>query len=86
MSKKWDYCQSKNNLDMPLGQNISNKMISLHAKFHEFISHKNEDMNLSLFSLLEFCTLDEQELRKFDYMKDVEKPSDQFLGLIVMSH
>ncbi len=61
-------------------------MKRMNAKFHEFISHKNEDMNLSLFSLLEFCTLDEQELRKFDYMKDVEKPSDQFLDLIVMSH
>jgi hypothetical protein len=28
-------------------------------------------MNLSLFSFSEFCTLDEQELRRFDYMKDV---------------
>jgi hypothetical protein len=33
--------------------------------------HKNEDMDLFLFSFLEFCTLDEQELRRFYYMKDV---------------
>jgi hypothetical protein len=33
--------------------------------------HRNEDINLSLFSFPEFCTLDEQELRIFDYMKDV---------------
>jgi hypothetical protein len=46
-------------------------MRNLHARFHEFSIHKNEDMNLSLFSFLEFCTLDEQELRRFYYMKDV---------------
>jgi hypothetical protein len=28
-------------------------------------------MYLSLFSFLEFCTLYKQELRRFDYMKDV---------------
>jgi hypothetical protein len=45
-------------------------MINLHAKFHEFSMYKNEDMELSLFSFLKFCTLDEQELRRFDYIKD----------------
>jgi hypothetical protein len=46
-------------------------MINLHAKFHKFSMYKNEDMELSLFSFLKFCTLDEQELRRFDYIKDV---------------
>jgi hypothetical protein len=56
---------------MPLDEHIWNEMRNLHARFHEFSIHKNEDMNLSLFSFLEFCTLDEQELRRFYYMKDV---------------
>jgi hypothetical protein len=33
--------------------------------------HRNDDMNLSLFLFSEFCTLEEQELRRFDYIKDV---------------
>jgi hypothetical protein len=33
--------------------------------------HRNEDMKLYLFSFPEFCTLDEQELRRFNYMKDI---------------
>jgi hypothetical protein len=33
--------------------------------------HRNDDMNLSLFLFSGFCTLEEQELRRFDYMKDI---------------
>jgi hypothetical protein len=43
----------------------------MHAKFHEFRNHRDEDMNLSLFSFSEFCTLEEQELGRIVYMKDV---------------
>jgi hypothetical protein len=44
---------------------------NMHAKFHEFRMHKNDDMNLYLFSFPKFCTLDKQELRRLDYIKDV---------------
>jgi hypothetical protein len=40
-------------------------MSNMHAKCHEFSMHRNDDMNLSLFSFFEFCTLEEQELRGF---------------------
>jgi hypothetical protein len=40
-------------------------MRNMHAKCHEFSMHRNDDMNLSLFSFFEFCTLEEQELRGF---------------------
>jgi hypothetical protein len=33
--------------------------------------HINDDMNLSLILFSEFYTLEKQELRRFDYMKDV---------------
>jgi hypothetical protein len=33
-----------------------------HVMFQEFIMYRDEDMNLSLFSFYEFCTLEEQEL------------------------
>jgi hypothetical protein len=51
---------------MPLGEHIRNGMKSMHAKFHEFSMHKDVDMNLSLFLLSEFCTLEEQEFRRFN--------------------
>jgi hypothetical protein len=56
---------------MPLGEHIRNEMRNMHAKCHEFSIHRNDDMDLSLFSFTEFCTLEEQELRIFDYMKDL---------------
>jgi hypothetical protein len=59
------------NLSMPLGYHIRNEMRNMHAKFHEFGMHRNKDMNLSLFSFPKFCTLDKQELRRFEYMKSV---------------
>jgi hypothetical protein len=59
------------NLSMPIGEHIRNEMRNMHDKCHEFSMHRNQDMNLSLFSISEFCTLEEQELRSLDYMKDV---------------
>jgi hypothetical protein len=56
---------------MPLGEKIRDDIWSPHAKLHEFIMHIDEDMNLSLFSFNEFDTLEEQELRRIAYMKDV---------------
>jgi hypothetical protein len=53
------------------GDLMGNDMKSLHAKFCEFTIHIKGDMNLSLFLFSEFCTLGKQELRIFDYMKDV---------------
>jgi hypothetical protein len=41
----------------------------MHAKFHEFSMHRDEYMNLSLFSFYGICTLAEQEFSTFDYMK-----------------
>jgi hypothetical protein len=58
-------------LKIPLVELFRNDMKSLHAKFGEFSMHRNEDIILSLFSVPEFCTLDDQKLRIFDYMKDV---------------
>jgi hypothetical protein len=55
---------------MPLGVHM-NDMRRTHTKFHEFSMHRNVDVNLSLFSFPEFCTLDEHELMRFDYRKDV---------------
>jgi hypothetical protein len=34
MPKKWDYCQNKHNLNMPLVEHIRNDMKSMYAKFH----------------------------------------------------
>jgi hypothetical protein len=42
---------------MSLDEKIRNDIRSSHAKFQEFIMHRDEDMNLSLFSFYEFCTL-----------------------------
>jgi hypothetical protein len=42
---------------MPLDEKIRDDIWSSHAKFHEFIMLRDEDMNLSLFSFYEFCTL-----------------------------
>jgi hypothetical protein len=43
----------------------------MHAKFHEFSMHRDADMNLSLFFLKKNCILEEQEFRRFNYIKDV---------------
>jgi hypothetical protein len=53
---------------MSLVEHIRNGMKNIHAKFN---MHRGADMNLSLFSFSKFCTLEEHELRRFDYMKDV---------------
>jgi hypothetical protein len=55
---------------MPLGQKIRDGIWSFHAMLEEFIMYRDEDMNLSLFFLHEFCTLKEQELGRISYMKD----------------
>jgi hypothetical protein len=36
---------------------IRDDIFGPHAKFQEFIMYRDEDMNLSLFSFYEFCTL-----------------------------
>jgi hypothetical protein len=36
-------------LNMPLGEHIRDVTRSVHAKFHEFIIHRDADMNISLF-------------------------------------
>jgi hexokinase len=59
------------NLSMPLGEIIRNEMRNVNTKWHEFNMHRNEYTNLYLFSFSKFCTLEEQELKRFDYMKDV---------------
>jgi hypothetical protein len=46
-------------------------MKSLYTKFCEFTMHIKGEMNLSLFSFSEFCTLEEQELGGIYYIKDV---------------
>jgi hypothetical protein len=46
-------------------------MWSVHAKFHEFRKHRGGDTNLSSFSFSKFCTLEEQELGRISYIKDV---------------
>jgi hypothetical protein len=56
---------------MPLDEKIRNDIWCSHAKFQEFIMYRDEDMNLSLFFFYEFYTLQEQELGKIAYMKDV---------------
>jgi hypothetical protein len=42
---------------MLLDEKIRDDIWSSHAKFQEFIMHRNEHMNLSLFYFYEFCTL-----------------------------
>jgi hypothetical protein len=56
---------------MPPGEQIRDDIWSADAKLHEFSIHRDEDMNLSMFSFYEFCTLKEQELGTIAYMKDV---------------
>jgi hypothetical protein len=56
---------------MPLRECITNGMKSMHAKFHEFSMHSYADMNLSLFIVSEFYTLEEQDFMRFGCMKDV---------------
>jgi hypothetical protein len=58
---------------MLLAEKIRDDIWSSHAKIHEFNIHRDEDINLSLFSFYEFCTLKKQELGRIDYMKDVVK-------------
>jgi hypothetical protein len=56
---------------MPLGEKIRDAIWSRDAKLHEFSMNRDEDMNLLLLSFYEFCTLEEQELGRIAYMKDV---------------
>jgi hypothetical protein len=58
-------------LNAPLAGHIRDDMRSVHAKFHESRMHRGGDTNLFSFSFLEFCTLEEQELGRIAYMKDV---------------
>jgi hypothetical protein len=58
------------NLSMPIGEHFRDDTRSLHAEFHEFSMHRDADMNISLFYFFD-CILEEQELRRIDYMKDV---------------
>ncbi len=53
---------------MPLGEQIQDDMRNLNDKFHEFNTHIKEDIDLSLFSFSEICTLGEYESRIFEYM------------------
>jgi hypothetical protein len=46
-------------------------MSSVQVMFHDFIKHRGGDMNLSIFSFSEFCTLEEQELGRIVHIKDV---------------
>jgi hypothetical protein len=57
--------------NVPLGEHIWDDLRSVHVKRHEFRKHRGGDMNLSSFSFSEFCTLEEQELGRIIYMKDV---------------
>jgi hypothetical protein len=45
--------------------------MEFHAKFYEFRKHRGGDTNLSSFPFSEFCTLEECELGRIAYMKDV---------------
>jgi hypothetical protein len=45
--------------------------MEFHAMFYEFRKHRGGDTNLSSFSFSEFCTLEECELGRIAYMKDV---------------
>jgi hypothetical protein len=56
---------------MPDDEHNRDGMKRAHAKFHEFSMHRDAYMNLSLFLFFQFCTQEEQELRRIDYMKDV---------------
>jgi hypothetical protein len=54
-----------------LGDKLWDDMRSVHAKFHEFILYRSADMNISLLYFFDFFTLEEQELGRISYMKDV---------------
>jgi hypothetical protein len=42
---------------MPLGEFFKDDMWNLHAKFHKFSRQRNGNINLSLFSFSEICTM-----------------------------
>jgi hypothetical protein len=44
-------------MEYDTGEQIRDVIWSAHAKLHEFSMHREEDMNLSMFSFYEFCTL-----------------------------
>jgi hypothetical protein len=56
---------------VPLGEYLWDDMRSVHAKFHDFIKNRGGDINLSLLLFSKFCTLEEHELGRIAYMKDV---------------
>jgi hypothetical protein len=56
---------------MPLSDHIRDDTRSVRAKFHEFIMHRSAYMNISLLYFFDFFTLEEQELGRIFYMKDV---------------
>jgi hypothetical protein len=58
-------------LNVPLGEHIWNDLRSVQTKLHEFRKHRGGDMNLSSFLFSEFCTLEELELGRITYVKDV---------------
>jgi hypothetical protein len=64
---------------MPLGEKIRDTIWSSHDKLHEFRKHRDEHMNLSLFSFYEFYILEEHKLRRISYMKDVV-PDEEILA------
>jgi hypothetical protein len=57
IAKNWDNCQSVQDLKMPLGEFFKDDMWNLHAKFHKFSRQRNGNINLSLFSFSEICTM-----------------------------
>jgi hypothetical protein len=58
-------------LNVPLGELLSNDMRSMNAKFYEFIKHISGDIDLSLLSFSKICRVNQEELRITYYMKDV---------------
>jgi hypothetical protein len=56
---------------MPLAEHILDVIRRVHAKYHEFRRHRGGGTDLSSFSFSEFCTLEEPELSRTYYMKDV---------------
>jgi hypothetical protein len=53
------------------GEHIIEVIRRVHDKFYEFRMNRGGDMNLSSFSFSGFCTVEEQELWRISYMKDV---------------
>jgi hypothetical protein len=57
-------------------------MRNLHAEFYEFIMHISAYMNISFLYFFEFFTLEELELGRISYIKDVvlyERTSIKFI-------